>query len=310
MAANRRRLQNPLNVILRNPVALKELRGRMRGPRAFIVMTMYLVVVGGFTIIIYLAATGSATTSTGEIDGGEVGRLLFSAVVAMELFLVTFITPAFTASAISGEHERQTYDLLRTTLLPEQSLVWGKLFSAIAYIILLLLAAIPLQSIAFLFGGVDIPEVYIAFVVLMATAFFLGTLGVYFSAMSRRTLRANIMTYVTAMAVALITAVLLVLTIGVFDSLTTTGSTIMSPGVEWLLLLGRGLLICLNPLSTLLVTQDFLVNQQSVFTIDYTFQNGNMVTLPSPWIIFTIIYVLISVALFVRTTKILQKIEE
>lgn len=310
MAANPRRIRNPLNVILRNPVALKELRGRMRGPRAFIVMTMYLLVVSSFTIIIYLAATNSSTTATGEIDGGEVGRLLFSAVVAMELFLVTFITPAFTASAISGEHESQTYDLLRTTLLPERSLVWGKLFSAIAYIILLLLAAIPLQSIAFLFGGVDIPEVYIAFIVLMATAFFLGNLGIYFSAMSRRTLRANIMTYVSAMAVALITAVALVVMIGIFDSLTETGGDGVSQGGEWVLLLGRGLVVTLNPLSTLLVTQDFLVNQQTVWTIDYTFQNGDVATLPSPWIIFTIFYVSISVVLFIRTTAILQKIEE
>ena len=309
MATNQRRIRNPLNIILRNPVALKELRGRMRGPRAFIVMTGYLMVVGGFTIVIYLAATNTSVERTGEIDGGEVGRLLFSAVVAMELFLVTFITPAFTASAISGEHERQTYDLLRTTLLPERSLVWGKLFSAIAYIILLLLAAIPLQSIAFLFGGVDIPEVYIAFVVLMATSFFLGTLGVYFSATSRRTLRANIMTYVTAMAVAIVTAMVVVVLDGIFDNLTNTGNTISQSG-EWVLLLGRGLFICLNPLTTLLVTQDFLVNQQSVFTIDYTFQNGDVVTLPSPWIVFTVFYVIMAVVLFVRTARVLEKIEE
>lgn len=309
MASNTRRIRNPLNIILRNPVALKELRGRMRGPRAFIVMTGYLMVVGGFTIIIYLASTSDSLSTTGEIDGGTVGRLLFSAVVAMELFLVTFITPAFTASAISGEHERQTYDLLRTTLLPERSLVWGKLFSALAYIILLLLAAIPLQSIAFLFGGVDIPEVYIAFIVLMATAFFLGTLGIYFSATSRRTLRANIMTYVTAMILTIVSAMAVVVLTGIFDAL-TEGNNTLSRSAEWVLLLVRGAFVCLNPLTTLLTTQDFLINQQSVFTIEYTFQDGAVTTLPSPWIIFTLIYLSIAVVVFVRTTVVLQKIEE
>ena len=267
------------------------------------------MVVGGFTIIIYLASTADTVTDTGEIDGGTVGRLLFTAVVAIELFLVTFITPAFTASAISGEHERQTYDLLRTTLLPENSLVWGKLFSALAYIILLLLAAIPLQSIAFLFGGVDIPEVYIVFTVLTATAVFLGTLGIYFSAMSRRTLRANIMTYVTAMGVSLASALGTVFLMGVLDALTSNGNT-LARGGEWALVLGQGFFICLNPLTTLLVTQEFLINQQSIFTVEYTFQDGAVTTLPSPWIVFTLFYLIIAVVVFMRTTFVLQKIEE
>lgn len=311
MASRSSRLQNPFNIILRNPVALKELRGRMRGPRAFVVMTGYLMVVGFFTTFIYLAATSDSLSATGEIDGGEVGRVLFSAVVAIELFLVTFITPAFTASAISGEHERQTYDLLRTTLLPERSLVWGKLFSALAYVILLLLAAIPMQSIAFLFGGVDLPEVYISFITLMATAMFLGTLGVYFSSITRSTLRANILTYVTAMAIALITAMLVVVLVGVNNAYTaTTNTSQVTRSGEWVLLITRGVFICLNPLATLLVTRDFLINQQSIFSIDYTFQDGSSVTLPSPWLIFVLVYTIIAVVIFIRTTRVLKRIEE
>lgn len=36
---------NPFRLILRNPVVLKELRGRMRGARAFVVLTIYLSLV-------------------------------------------------------------------------------------------------------------------------------------------------------------------------------------------------------------------------------------------------------------------------
>ncbi len=311
MATGSGRIQNPLNIILRNPVALKELRGRMRGPRAFVVMTGYLLVVGCFTTLIYLGATSDSLSATGEIDGGEVGRVLFSAVVAIELFLVTFITPAFTASAISGEHERQTYDLLRTTLLPERSLVWGKLFSALAYVVLLLLAAIPMQSIAFLFGGVDLPEVYISFFTLMATAIFLGTLGIYFSSTTRSTLRANILTYVTAMAIALITAMLVVVLVGVNTAYTATAnSSAVTRSGEWVLLILRGIFICLNPLAALLVTREYLINQQSVFTIEYTFQDGASVTLPSPWVVFSLFYTCVAVLIFFRTSRVLKRINE
>ncbi|PJF43961.1 MAG: hypothetical protein CUN55_06430 [Phototrophicales bacterium] len=311
MATRLNRLYNPLYILIRNPVALKELRGRMRGPRAFMVMTGYLLIVGFFTTFIYLAATSDSLSNTGEIDGGEVGRILFSSVVAIELFLVVFITPAFTASAISGEHEHQTYDLLRTTLLPESSLVWGKLFSALAYIILLLLAAIPMQSIAFLFGGVDLPEIYISFVILMCTAVFLGSLGIYFSSTTRSTLRANILTYITAMAVALISALIIVVLVGINNSYTaTTNTSVVTRAGEWILLIPRGLFICLNPLATLLVTRDFLINQQSVFTIEYAFQDGTSVTLLSPWLVFSFIYLTMAGIILWRTVHILKRIQE
>lgn len=305
----KRQIPNPLQAITHNPVALKELRGRMRGPRAFVVLTGYLAVVGIFTTVIYLMTTSASFNTTGQVDGGEVGRFLFSAVVAMELFLVTFITPAFTASAISGEHERQTYDLLRTTLLPERSLVWGKMFSALAYIVLLLLAAIPLQSIAFLFGGVDLGELYVSFVVLTASATLLGSIGVYFSAVTRRTLRANIMTYVTTMGVVILTSMVVMGAAEIADSSFSNTGT-LGKSEEWVLLLVRGLFVCLNPLTTLIVTQDFLINQQSVFTFEYSFQDSTTATLPSPWIIFTLFYFLIAIVIFTRTTRYLKRIDE
>lgn len=297
---------NPLRPLLRNPVALKELRGRMRGPRAFVVLTCYLIVVGGFTTLLYIAGTAATYNTTGEVDGGTLGRVLFGSVVAIELFLVTFITPAFTAGSISGEHESQTYDLLRTTLLPERQLVFGKLFSALAYVFLLLLAAIPLQSIAFLFGGVDVEEIVISLLVLLATAIFLGNIGVYYSAMTHRTLRANIMTYITILAVILVTTAGAVIALAIVEGLDPSTS---SSGSEWVLLVARGVFVCLNPLTTLLSTQQYLVNQQTLFTFKYTFTDGTTTTLPSPWIAFTIFYLLLSVVVFFATTRHLKRIE-
>src|SRR3954463_4400854 len=151
--------------LVRNPVVLKELRGRMRGMRAFVVMTIYLALMSGFTTLLYVLYS-SSLNYYGFTSGGTIGRVLFVGIVGVELFLVTFIAPTFTAGAISGERERQTYDLLRTTLLPARSLVVGKLISALSYVLLLLLAAIPLQSIAFLFGGVTESEVVLSFVIL------------------------------------------------------------------------------------------------------------------------------------------------
>src|SRR5260221_1880651 len=155
----------------RNPIVLKELRGRMRGMRAFVVMSVYLLLLSGFATLLYVVSSASLTAG-GYYGGqiGQIGRILFAGIVGIELFLVTFIVPSFTAGAISGERERQTYDLLRTTLLTARSMIYGKLVSALSYVLLLLLAAIPLQSIAFLFGGVTELELLLSFVILMVTS--------------------------------------------------------------------------------------------------------------------------------------------
>ena len=191
-----------------NPVMLKELRGRMRGVRAFAVMTVYLGLMSGFTTLLYLVYS-SFTRTSGSAAAGEIGRVLFLGVVGIELLLIIFIAPAFTAGAITGERERQTYDLLQTTLLATPSFVIGKLESALGYILLLLLSGIPLQSIAFLFGGVSELELVLSFVILMVTAIALGTVGIYFSAAMPRTLVASVRAYSVILGAMFVAPVLL-----------------------------------------------------------------------------------------------------
>jgi ABC-type transport system involved in multi-copper enzyme maturation permease subunit len=99
--------------ILQNPVTMKELRSRMRGRRAFVVLTVYLLVMSLFLSLVYLAYASASGTRFGP-DSRQAGKAMFATVLGVEVFLVIFIAPAFTAGAITGEKERQTYDLLRT----------------------------------------------------------------------------------------------------------------------------------------------------------------------------------------------------
>ena len=193
----------PGRLFARNPVVIKELRGRMRGPRAFIVLTVYLLLMSTFVTLMYVVYVASTNNVYSGTNAQLIGKFVFGAVVGIELLLVCFIAPAFTSGAISGERERQTYDLLRTTLLPAHSLVIGKLVSALSYILLLLVAALPLQSLAFLLGGVAPEEVLIATGLLIATSFLFGASGIFFSSMMRRTLGSTVLTYAFALMATL-----------------------------------------------------------------------------------------------------------
>jgi hypothetical protein len=287
-----------------NPVMLKELRGRMRGVRAFAVMTVYLGLMSGFTLLLYLVYSSFSRT-TGSSAAGEIGRVLFLGVVGIELLLIIFIAPAFTAGAITGERERQTYDLLQTTLLATPSFVIGKLESALGYILLLLLSGIPLQSIAFLFGGVTETELLLSFVILMVTAVALGTIGIYFSAAMPRTLVASIRAYSVILGVMFVAPVILA---GVVNFINNVLFVRMGGGVapilETIVRYLDLLLTSVNPIAAGLVSQELLVNQRVLGFYAYTLgSDGSTIPLVSPWISFTIVYLAVSAVLIVLTIR-------
>lgn len=297
-------------VLRPNPVMLKELRGRMRGVRAFVVLSVYLGLMSGFAILLYLVFN-SFTRGTGSAAAGEVGRVLFMGIVGIELLLILFIAPAFTAGAITGERERQTYDLLQTTLLSNPSFVMGKLESALGYIVLLLLAAVPLQSIAFLFGGVSEIELFLSFVLLAVTAVALGTVGIFFSAVMPRTLTASVRAYSTIVGAMFVAPVVLsVLLEVVRDILFGRGASLSSPLIESILVYLNLLLTSVNPVTASLASRQLLIDRQVLGLWNFTLtSDGSTIPMISPWILFTIIYLAVSALLLVLAIRRTRTVE-
>jgi hypothetical protein len=294
-----------------NPVMLKELRGRMRGMRAFVVITVYLGLMSAVTVLIYLISTPLTKGQSAAVTG-DLGRTLFAWVVGIELLLIIFIAPAFTSGAITGERERKTYDLLQTTLLPSASFVVGKLESSLSYILLLLLAAIPLQSIAFLFGGVSELELVMAFVILVVTAVALGTVGLYFSSSVDRTLTASVRAYTVALVITFGIPLIMSLVLNFYgNALTGSGTGIAnSPVLETILIYVGLLLTSLNPIATGLYTQYMLTQKQQLGFVTVTLNsNGSLIPLVSPWVSFTIIYLITSAILIALSIRRVRRTE-
>jgi len=292
--------------MLANPVMTKELRSRMRGTRAFVVLTVYLVLMSGFASLLYLAYAASSNITSGP-DGQIVGKIVFGGVVGIELFLVCFISPAFTSGAISGERERRTYDLLRTTLLSARALVLGKLVSALSFIVLLLLAAIPLQSLAFLLGGVAPEEVLIALGILVTTAVAFGAVGVFFSALMRRTLGASVLTY----TFALLTTLGLPLLLLTFVPLTSIFYyNTPDPVVEAILYYLGGFLVAVNPIATAIVTEVVLIEEHTAFFFTASLNNGVTIPLISPWLVYIPFYLLLSAVLIILSVALVRRTEK
>jgi len=294
-----------------NPVMLKELRERMRGARAFAVITVYLGLMSAFTVLLYVAYSPFNRGISSSVTG-ELGRILFAGVVGIELILIIFIAPAFTAGAVTGERERKTYDLLQITLLPRPSFIIGKLESALGYIFLLLLAAIPLQSIAFLFGGVSETELLLSFLILIVTAISMGTIGLFFSTMAERTLTASVRSYTFAFALAFALPAGIAVVVSILNGFFYTfGGSFRGPAfLEGALVYIQQFFLSLNPMTAALGTQELLINQQRSTFYTYTLSSsGSTIPLASPWISFTILYLVLSAVMITLAIRRMRRTE-
>jgi ABC-type transport system involved in multi-copper enzyme maturation permease subunit len=274
-------------------VLVKELRGRMRGWRALAVLTVYLLVLGGFTLLFYLAATGGRSVASG--GGPAVGKVVFFGVAGLMLGLVAFLAPAFSAGTISGEREKQTFDLLLTTPLPPWTIVAGKLLGALAYLLLLVLAGLPLLSLGFLLGGVAPDEVAVAMALLLVTTLTYGAVGLCFSAHLRSTVGATVLAYAAILVPLAGIPLSALLTVGLF------GSVFGNNPPAWFIHIGI-FLLSLNPLTAGGLTAAWLSEGKGLGLIAQRF-GQNELSVVSPWLTLTIVYLLAFAALVIASIR-------
>lgn len=203
-------------------VGIKELRGRMRGRRAFVVLTIYLLLLSLFAFAIYTYLKQQASQFDPNFYGGDfgggwfpgmtqagtalsaaIGHAIFGGLLLVETLLVLVLAPAFTTGAISLEREKQTLDLLVTTPLSTLGMVTGKLLSALTYVFLLIIASIPLASLVFVFGAVGPEDLLRGYVFLFALAFGMGAIGLFISALVKRTQTATVITLVLVLVLSI-----------------------------------------------------------------------------------------------------------
>ena len=166
-----------------NAVLAKELRTRMRGWRAAAVVTAYLLVLSLITVAVLEVSTSGPSFTMA--NSASTGAWMFALLSLFQMLLLLFVTPA-SPPAISGERQRQTLDLLLVTRLSTTSIVLGKLLAALSFDVLLLLCALPLFSIVFLFGGVAPERLAAAYAVFLSTVILLGSASLCISTLTRR----------------------------------------------------------------------------------------------------------------------------
>lgn len=195
---------NKWRKVLINPVLGKEITLRMRTPKSAFSVFAYVLVMGLLAMGIIYVMTSGGGVQGGRVDSG-VSRMMFYALSIAQLVLIAFMTPALTAGVISGEREKQTLNMLLTTQQSSATIVLSKLFSSLSFMTLIILATLPVYSIVFLYGGVSPSQLVSVFLFYLFVMLLLGSIGVFFSTLLKRTIVSVIMTYGVGLVIFLVT---------------------------------------------------------------------------------------------------------
>jgi len=181
-----------LKTLFLNPVLNKELKLRFRTGKTFVGLLFYLLALS--LLMIAFMYIQSGTNSMGFFKP-EYSRMMFMLFSFFQVALILFITPGLTAGVVSSERERQTLNILLTTTQSSFSIIIGKLLSSISYLILLVIASLPLYSFVFIFGGISPGQLVQVFFFSLFTMIVIGSIGVLFSTIIRKTIVSMVSTY-------------------------------------------------------------------------------------------------------------------
>jgi ABC-type Na+ efflux pump permease subunit len=95
-----------------------------------------------------------------------------------QLLLVAVITPAYAASAIAEEKDRQTLPLLLTTQLTDREIVWGKAAARVLFVLAAVAAGVPVLVLTLFFGGVDVQFLAAGYALTVGTAVLSAAIGI------------------------------------------------------------------------------------------------------------------------------------
>lgn len=189
-----------ISKLFKNAVLIKEIQTKSKRP-LLSVWIMILNIVLGLAALITIISVNSSIVSNYSYDS-DVFVNFFAVVILIEAIMLFFVTPAMTTGAIASEKERQTLDVLLTTSMSPWQIIWGKYWSSIANILVLLVSTLPFLSIVFLFGGVSFIKVLGTLLALILSVMYLGTFGLLMSSAFKKSNAANVVCYIVLMAVS------------------------------------------------------------------------------------------------------------
>ena len=176
-----------------NPIVKKDVKVQSRSMKiCFGVLAYELILALVFFFAMFIIQENN-TYYSDNIYSELVG--LYPVLAITQFVILGVIVPVRTASSISGERERQTFDIMMTTGMTPFSVVAGKVMTAIVQSMLFIAASLPIMALSFVVGGMSWSYLFWFFAIALLISVFSASIGILCSSLCKKSVSAVIMSY-------------------------------------------------------------------------------------------------------------------
>ncbi len=170
-----------------NPILVRVVLGASRRVRHLWLRFAYLAILLMVVLISLVLSMSGESSSLSDLAKGASQTFKWASIT--QLSLMCFLAPIFTASAITQERDAQTFNILLSTPLTSAQIVFGSLISRLYFVIILLVAGLPIFLMTMVYGGVTASQIFQSLALSGSTAVLTGALAIFIAMASIGTRR-------------------------------------------------------------------------------------------------------------------------
>lgn len=179
-----------------NPIVKKDLQVTARSMRLSWGLFAYeaVLTMAFLGVLQIIQVEGNSVYNSGNIYSYLI--YLFPVLAISQVGIVALVAPIITAASISGEKERQTFDIMLTTCMSPFSIVLGKVTSAVLHILFYVAGSLPIMALSFVVGGMSWMNLLYFILAITLFATFSGSIGIFCSSICRKSIASVILSFV------------------------------------------------------------------------------------------------------------------
>jgi ABC-2 family transporter protein len=191
-----------------NATATRDMRVQLRGSRAAVLFTLYLVVMTLVLLMIYDQSLGGGNgqNSLAVVQSNLQG--FYYATLGSLAVVITLVAPSMGAFAIVSEKQRRSLDLVFSAPTEPKYYLVGKLISSYRFVWLLLVLSLPFCAVSVTLGGTTWTQLFITFLLYSMYGLVCVSFGLLMSTLCNKVLPAIIWTYAALGCYLFLTAML------------------------------------------------------------------------------------------------------
>ncbi|MCC6493839.1 MAG: ABC transporter permease subunit [Pirellulales bacterium] len=180
-----------------NPVLQHELIVNLRMARGFLLLFAYVALLG---MLVYAAWPAEQTL---DLARPEEAQKLVNLFFLGQYLLVSLMTPSFAAGTLTGERERESYEMLLASPLRPGAIVLGKFAASLVPLLELMICSLPIVMLCLPLGGVSPYEVLTAYLAMFFSIALFGMISLWSSSYFTRTSASLVASYMMILPLAL-----------------------------------------------------------------------------------------------------------